>query len=348
MVNSISSNLALAGRGRMPFDQLKRRDFITLLGSAAAAWPLAARAQQPAIPVVGLLGATTAQGYAAQLAAFRQGLSEAGFVEGRNVAIEYRWAEDQYDRLPALAADLVRSQVAVIATIGGNAASLAAKAAATTIPVVFHGSVDPVEAGLVASLNRPGGNVTGVVTLNVDTGQKRLELIHELLPAATTIGLLLNPTNAVAEIQSKDLQAAARTLGLQLRIVHASTEHDFGPTFATLSQVQADGLVIGTDGFLVSQSAQLAELAARHALPTIFQYRAFVTAGGLMSYGGSVTDSYRLSGVYTGRILKGEKPADLPVQQATKVELIINLKAARTLGITFPITLLGRADEAIE
>src|SRR6516165_2836417 len=324
-----------------------RRKFLATLGGAAVAWPVAARAQQPAVPVIGLLGATTAQGYAVQLAAFRQGLSEAGFVEGRNVAIEYRWAEDQYDRLPALAADLVRRQVAVIATIGGSVASLAAKAATATIPVVFHGSVDPVEAGLVASLNRPGGNVTGA-TLNIDTGQKRLELLHELLPAATTIGLLLNPTNAVAEVQSKDLQAAARTLGLQLRIVHASTEHDFGPAFATLSQAQAGGLVIGTDGFLVSQSAELAALAVRHALPAIFQYRAFVTAGGLMSYGGSVTDSYRLSGVYTGRILKGEKPADLPVQQATKVELIINLKTAMTLGLTLPITLLGRADEVIE
>ena len=329
----------------------KRREFIALLsggGLLLAAKVKRARGQQPAMPVVGLLGATTAHGYAAQLAAFRQGLSEAGFVEGRNVAIEYRWADDQYDRLPALAADLARRQVAVIATLGGNTASVAAKAATTTIPVVFHGSVDPVEAGLVASLNRPGGNVTGVVTLNMDTGQKRLELMHELLPAATTIGLLLNPTNAVAEIQSKDLQAAARTLGLQLQIANASTERDFDAAFATLSQGQVGGLVIGTDGFLVSQSEQLAALTVRYALPTIFQYRAFVTAGGLMSYGGSVTDSYRLSGVYTGRILKGEKPADLPVQQATKVELIINLKTARTLGITFPITLLGRADEVIE
>jgi ABC-type uncharacterized transport system substrate-binding protein len=330
---------------------MKRREFIALLGGGGlllVAKVRRARGQQPAMPVVGLLGATTAHGYAAQLAAFRQGLSEAGFVEGRNVAIEYRWADDQYDRLPALAADLARRQVAVIATLGGNAASVAAKAATTTIPVVFHGSVDPVEAGLVASLNRPAGNLTGVVTLNMDTGQKRLELIHELLPAATTIGLLLNPTNAVAEIQSKDLQAAARTLGLQLRIANASTERDFDAAFATLSQGQVGGLVIGTDGFLVSQSEQLAALTVRYALPTIFQYRAFVTAGGLMSYGGSVTDSYRLSGVYTGRILKGEKPADLPVQQATKVELIINLKTARTLGITFPITLLGRADEVIE
>jgi putative ABC transport system substrate-binding protein len=327
---------------------VKRREFITLLGGAAAAWPLAARAQQPAMPVIGLLGATTAEGYAAQLAAFRQGLSEAGFVEGQNVAIEYRWADDQYDRLPALAADLVRRQVTVIATMGGNAASLAVKAAATTIPVVFHGSVDPVQAGLVASLNRPGGNLTGLATLNTETGQKRLELLHELLPTATTIGLLLNPANANNEIQSKDAQAAARILGLQLRIVHASAERDFDTAFGTLSQAQAGGLVIASDGFLVSESEQLAALALRHMLPAIFQYRGFVAAGGLMSYGGSPTDSYRLSGVYTGRILKGEKPADLPVQQATKVDLIINLKTARTLGITFPITLLGRADEVIE
>jgi putative tryptophan/tyrosine transport system substrate-binding protein len=327
---------------------MRRRGFITLVGGAAAAWPLAARTQQVSMPVVGLLGATTPHGYAAQLEAFRRGLSESGFVEGRNVAIEYRWADDQYDRLPALAADLVRRQVAVIATFGGNAASVAAKAATTTIPVVFHGSVDPVQVGLVTSLNRPGGNVTGVVTLNMETGQKRLELMHELLPAATTIGLLLNPANAVAENQSKDLRAAARTLGLQLRIANASTDHDFDAAFATLSQERVGGLVIGTDGFLVSQSERLAALAVRYALPAIFQYRAFATAGGLMSYGGSVTDSYRLSGVYTGCILKGEKPADLPVQQATKVELIINLKTAKTLGITFPITLLGRADEVIE
>ena len=236
----------------------------------------------------------------------------------------------------------------MIATLGGNTASLAAKAATTRIPVVFHGSIDPVEAGLVASLNRPGANVTGVISLNVETGQKRLELMHELLPAATTIGLLLNPRNAVADKQSKDLQAAARTLGLQLRISNATTEHDFDAAFATLSQGQVSELVIGTDGFLFSHSEQLAALAVRYRLPTIFQYHAFVVAGGLMSYGGSVTDSYRLSGVYTGRILKGEKPADLPAQQATKVELIINLKTARTLGITFPITLLGRADEVIE
>jgi len=324
---------------------MRRRDFIALLGSTVAAWPLAAGAQQPAMPVVGVLGATSANGFAAQLAAFRRGLSEAGVVEGRDAAIEYRWADDQYERLPELAADLVRRQVAVIATIGGNAASVAARAATKTIPIVFHGSVDPVEAGFVASLNRPGGNMTGVVSLNVDTGQKRLELLHELVPTANTIALLLNPTNAVAETQSNDLLAAARTLGLELYVLHASTEGEFEPAFARLMQLRAGGLVIGTDGFLVSRSERLAALTLRHALPTIFQYRAFAEAGGLMSYGGSVTDSYRLSGVYTGRILKGQKPADLPVQQATKVELI---KTARALGLTVPLPLLGRADEVIE
>jgi putative ABC transport system substrate-binding protein len=328
---------------------MQRREFIALLGGAAVAWPFDARAQQPAMPVIGLLGATTAQGYAAQLAAFRQGLSEAGLIEGRDVVIEYRWADDQYDRLPALAADLVRRRVAVIATIGGNAASLAAKAATATIPIVFHGSLDPVKAGFVASLNRPGGNATGVITLNVDTGQKRLELIHELVPAATTMGLLLNPANKmVTEIQSKDLQAGARAMGLQLRVLYASAERDFDVAFATLLQMQAGGLVIGTDGFFVSQSEKLAALTVRHLVPAIFQYRAFAAAGGLMSYGGSVTDSYRLSGVYTGRVLKGEKPADLPVQQATKVELFINLKTAKTLGLNVPNTLIGRADEVFE
>jgi putative ABC transport system substrate-binding protein len=301
------------------------------------------------MPVVGLLGATTAQGYAAQLAAFRQGLSEAGFVEGRDVVIEYRWADDQYDRLPGLAADLVSRRVAVIATIGGNAASTAARAATKTIPVVFHGSLDPIKVGFVASLNRPGGNLTGVVTLNVDTGRKRLEIMHEVVPAASTLGLLLNPTNkVVTETQTKDLQTAARELGLQLRVLNASTEREFEDIFAGLKQMQIGGLVIGTDGFFVAHSEQLAGLTARYGMPAIFQYRAFAAAGGLMSYGGSVTDSYRLSGIYTGRILKGEKPADLPVQQATKVELVVNLKTAKALGLAVPISLLGRADEVIE
>src|SRR5256885_7776767 len=271
---------------------MRRRTFISLIAGAAA-WPLGARAQQARMPVIGVLGATTAHGYAAQLAAFRRGLNEAGFVEGRDVAIEYRWAEDQCERLPERAADLVRRQVAVIATIGGNAAAMAARAATRTIPVVFHGSVDRVEAGFVASLNRPGGNLTGVVTLNIDTGQKRLELMHELVPTASTIALLLNPTNTVAETQTKDLQAAARTLGLELHVLHATTEREFEPAFADLMRLRAGGLVIGTDGFLVSSSEQLAALTLRHAVPAIFQYRAFVEAGGVVSYGGRGAGAYR-------------------------------------------------------
>ncbi|MGA7022826.1 MAG: ABC transporter substrate-binding protein, partial [Pseudolabrys sp.] len=264
---------------------MRRREFISLVGGMTVV-PLVARAQQPSMPVIGLLGATTAQGYAAQVAAFRQGLDEAGLIEGRDVTIDYRWADDQYDRLPGLAADLVNRRVAVIATIGGNAASLAAKAATTTIPVVFHGSLDPVKAGFVASLNHPGGNATGVVTLNVDTGRKRLELLHEVVPAATTLGLLLNPTNKmVAEVQSKDLQTGAGALGIQLRLLNASTERDFEDVFASLKQMQVGGLVIGTDGFFVSESERLAALSGHNAMPAIFQYRAFAAAGGLMSYG---------------------------------------------------------------
>ncbi|MGB7458209.1 MAG: ABC transporter substrate-binding protein [Pseudolabrys sp.] len=271
---------------------MRRREFISLVGGMTVV-PLVARAQQPSMPVIGLLGATTAQGYAVQVAAFRQGLDEAGLIEGRDVTIDYRWADDQYDRLPGLAADLVNRRVAVIATIGGNAASLAAKAATTTIPVVFHGSLDPVKAGFVASLNHPGGNATGVVTLNVDTGRKRLELLHEVVPAATTLGLLLNPTNKmVAEVQSKDLQTGAGALGIQLRLLNASTERDFEDVFASLKQMQVGGLVIGTDGFFVSESERLAALSGHNAMPAIFQYRAFAAAGGLMSYGSSVTDSY--------------------------------------------------------
>jgi putative ABC transport system substrate-binding protein len=326
---------------------MRRREFIAFL-SGAAAWPLRARAQQTMMPVIGLLGATTAQSYAAQLTAFRQGLNETGYFEGRNVMIEYRWADNQYERLPTLAADLVRRQVAVIATIGGNASSLAANAATATIPVVFHGSVDPVEAGIVTSPKRPGRNITGVVTLNLEVAPKRLELLHELLPTVNIIGLLVNPTNPLTATWLKDVLAAGRVLGLELHVLHASTELDFDPAFATLLQLRAGGLVIGTDGFFVSRSEQLAALAIRYAVPAIFQYRAFAAAGGLMSYGGSVTDSYRLAGVYTGRILKGDKPADLPVQQSTKIELIINLNSAKALGLTIPRSLLGRADEVIE
>jgi putative tryptophan/tyrosine transport system substrate-binding protein len=327
---------------------LRRREFMTLLGGAAAAWPLGARAQQPAMPVIGFLGSESPGPYASRLHAFRAGLSEIGYVEGRNVAIEYRWAEGQADRSAALAIDLVRRQVNVVAT-GGTPAARAAKAATTTIPVVFNVPVDPVAAGLVTSLNRPGGNLTGVATLNVELGAKRLELLREVVPTASTVALLVNPTNPmVTETLSGDLQVAAHTIGLKLHVLQASTERDIDKVFATLAQLRIDGLVIGTDPFFTFQSEQLAALALRHAVPAIFQYREFAAAGGLMSYGGSVTDNYRLIGTYTGRILKGEKPADLPVHQSTKVELIINLKTAKTFGLSVPITLLGRADEVIE
>jgi putative ABC transport system substrate-binding protein len=299
------------------------------------------------MPVIGFLNGASPEGYAPYVAAFHQGLKEAGYVEGQNVAIEYRWAQGQYDRLPALAADLVRRQVAVIA-VGTNPAAPAAKAATATIPIVFTTGLDPVQEGLVASLNRPGGNLTGVTALAVEVGPKGLELLHELVPAATVIALLVNPTNPSAEALSSDLRTAARTLGLQLHILRASTERDFDRVFATLLQLRAGGLVIGTDGFFNTQSEQLATLTVRHAVPAIFPFREFTAAGGLMSYGVSIRDLYRLVGVYTGRILRGEKPADLPVHRATKVELVINLKTAKALGLTFPITLLGRADEVIE
>jgi putative tryptophan/tyrosine transport system substrate-binding protein len=328
---------------------MRRRHFITLLGSGAAAWPLAARAQQPAMPVIGFLSSTSSDRDAGRLRAFRQGLSETGFVEGWNVAIEYRWAEDQNDRLPALAADLVSRRVAVIATAGDVLGMVAAKAATTTIPIVFVTGRDPVELGLVASLSRPGGNLTGVTTLSTELEPKRLELLHEAVPTATTIGALVNPTSRNVEVLSRNLRAAAGTLGLKLQILNARTESELDNVFATLIQLQAGGLVIGTDALFISQSERLAALSVRHAVPAIFQFRAFAAAGGLMSYGeGSIADFYRQSGVYTGRILKGEKPTDLPVQQSTKVELIINLKTAKALGLTFPLSLLGRADEAIE
>jgi putative tryptophan/tyrosine transport system substrate-binding protein len=324
----------------------RRRFLAALGGAAAAAWPLAARAQQPVIPVVGFLNGASADGYAISARAFRQGLKDTGYVEGENVTIEYRWAEGQYNRLPALAADLVRRKVDVIAA--NSAAMLPARAATTTIPIVFNTSLDPVQLGLVASLSRPGGNVTGVTSLNVEVGPKRLELLHELVPTANVIGLLVNPNNPNAQTLSRDMQAAARKLGLQLHVLDVSNERDFDGVFGALVQLRAGALVIGTDAFLTSHSEQLAALALRHALPAIYQYPEFTAAGGLMSYGSSVTDSYRHSGVYTGRILKGEKPADLPVQQATKVELIINLKTAKALGLTVPLPLSGRADELIE
>jgi putative tryptophan/tyrosine transport system substrate-binding protein len=328
---------------------IQRREFITLLGGAAAAWPHAARAQQPALPVIGFLNGSSASSSAHWTAAFLQGLSGTGYVQDRNVLIEYRWAEGHYERLPTLAADLVRRRVAVIAAMGGPLQALAAMAATTTIPIVFQVGADPVELGLVASLSRPGGNITGVTSLNLEVGPKRLEVMHELAPTATVIALLINPSNPVnAEAETRDLQTAARSLGLRLRILQASKESDFEVVFSTLAQERPGGLVIGPDSFLQSRSEQLAALAVRHAMPAITPYREFVTAGGLMSYGGNVSESWRQASVYVGRILKGEKPADLPVQQVTRVELIINMKTAKALGLTFPITLLGRADEVIE
>ena len=325
---------------------MKRRAFIMGLSGAAVLWPFAVRAQQPAMPVIGFLN-TRARGEDPRLlAAFHQGLKEAGYVEGFNVAIEYRFAEGQNDRLPAMAADLVRRQVDVI--VANGPAVVAAKAATTTIPIVFTVGLDPVELGLVASLRQPGGNVTGVTALFDEVGPKRLELLHELVPTAAITALLLNPTYPSAENQSRDLQAAARTLGLQLHVLHASSERDFDSVFATLAEMRAGALVIGNDPFFNSRSEQLAALSVRHALPAIFQNREFAAAGGLVSYGTNLADTYHQVGVFTGRILKGEKPADMPVQQATKVELIINLKTAKALGITVPLPLTGRADELIE
>jgi putative ABC transport system substrate-binding protein len=326
---------------------MRRRAFIALLAGAAIVWPLAGHAQQPSTPVIGFL-TTRAPGEDAHLlAAFRQGLKEAGYVEGRNVAIEFRFAENQYDRLPALAADRVGRRVAVIVTMGAPAAP-AAKAATTTIPIVFGIGDDPVRLGLVASLNRTGGNVTGQTGLLAEVGPKRLELLRELLPAAARIAVLINPAGPNAEPQTRDLQAAARTLGLQIDVLHAGSERDFEPAFAALRELRAGGLVIGNDPFFNSRSGQLAALALRHAVPTIYQFRQFAAAGGLMSYGANPVDGYRQVGLYTGRILAGEKPADLPVQQATKVELIINLATAKALGLTVPLALIGRADEVIE
>jgi putative ABC transport system substrate-binding protein len=329
---------------------MNRRAFIAALCAAAAAWPFAARAQQSSMPVVGVLSAEWPNAVTAdRLRVFRDGLSDTGYFEGRNVMIEYRWAEGRNDRLPALAAELVRLPVNVIVCAGSTQASIAAKAASTTVPIVFYGGTDPVSIGLVASFSRPGGNATGVINLNVEVGAKRLELLHELVPTATIIAALVNPTNPVlAEPETRDLQAAARTLGLTLHVLHASSEQEIDAAFTTLVQLRAGGLVIGADAYFNSRSEQLAVQTLRYAIPAIYQFREFVLSGGLASFGATVADTYRPLGVYTGRILKGEKPADLPVQQATKVELLLNLKTAKVLGITVPLPLSGRADELIE
>jgi len=327
---------------------MNRRKLITLLGSAAAAWPLTARAQQPAMPVVGFLNSRAANDTPQLLAAFRQGLKDAGFVEGQNVAIEYRFGDNRNERLPALAADLVHRQVTLIVATTTEAA-LAAKAASATIPIVFTSGGDPVRMGLVASLNRPGGNATGVTSLGLEVSPKRLELLHELIPAASVIALLVDPTDPpLAEGQRSSAVSAARAFGLKLHVLNASTERDFDGVFTSLSQLRAGGLVIAAHAFFTGHSEQLGALAARHAVPAVYGNREFVTAGGLASYGGSLTDAYRLTGVYAGRILKGKKPGELPVQQSTKVEMFLNLKAAKALGITVPLPLLGRADEVIE
>jgi putative ABC transport system substrate-binding protein len=326
---------------------VNRRNFITLLGGTAA-WPLAAHAQQPAMPVIGFLNGRGSDDQPQLLAAFHQGLKDTGFVDGQNITIEYRWAENQYDRLPGMAVDLVRRQVTVL-TAATTPAALAAKAATGVIPIVFETGGDPIKLGLVLSLNRPGGNITGVTQLNVEVAPKRLELLHELVPTASDFALLVNPADpALAGANTRDIQAAADALGLHLHVLHASTERDLHAAFANLVQLRTGGLVIGSDTFFLSRSRQLAALAVRHAVAAIFETREFVAAGGLMSYGGSFADSYRSVGVYTARILKGEKPSELPVQRATKVELFLNLKTANALGIAVPLPLSGRADELIE
>jgi putative tryptophan/tyrosine transport system substrate-binding protein len=328
---------------------MRRREFITLVGGVAA-WPFVARAQQSTTtPVVGFVNFASAESYAPQVSVFLKGLSEAGYVVGRNVVIEYRWAEGRIDRLTAMVADLVHRHVAVIAATSTPAA-LAAKAATTAIPIVFETGGDPVELGLVPSLNRPGGNVTGVTQTNWEITPKRLQLLHELVPTARVIALLVNPANpTVSETTTKAMQAAAPSFRLELHILNASTERDFDGVFAKLTQLRAGGLVIGQDPFFASQREQLAALTVRHAVPAIGGLgREFAAAGGLLSYGADIADAYRLTGNYTGRVLKGEKPADLPVQQATKVEMYINLKTAKALGVNVPNTLIGRADEVIE
>jgi putative ABC transport system substrate-binding protein len=327
---------------------MKRREFITLLGGAAAAWPLAARAQQPAFPVVGFLAGPSRSTYAENIAAIQQGLKSAGYVEGENLAIEHRWAEGHYDRLPALAADLVSRRVSVIVTLGGPPPALAAKAATSTIPIVFHMGADPVELGIVASLGRPGGNITGATMLAVALEAKRLALVREMAPMATLVGMFINPHNPQAGAQIREVQEAARLIGLDVLFLNVSSEQDVDAAFSELAEKRAGGLIIGADAYIANMYGRNAALAASHRISAIGASRDFARAGGLMSYGTNVADVYRQAGVYAGRILKGEKPADLPVTQPTKFDLIINLKTAKAFGLTVPNTLLVSADEVIE
>jgi putative ABC transport system substrate-binding protein len=328
---------------------MRRRHFIALVSGAAATWPLAARAQQPSLPMIGFLSSASSDEYTIRLLAFRQGLKDLGYVEGQNVTIEYRWADDQNNRLPALAAELVHRQVNVIVAGGGTPSAMAAKAATTSIPIVFATANDPVEIGLVTSLDKPGGNITGVTNLNVELGPKRLELLRELLPTATTIAVLINPSSpALGDRYLQSLQPAAGVLGIELRVLNASTVRDFDTVFAEMDQHRASALLICPDVFFNAQIEKFAALGLRHAMPVVYHYHPFVKAGGLLSYSSDEAEYYRLVGIQTAKVLRGEKPADLPVMQSTKVELLVNLKTAKALGITVPLSLLGRADEVIE
>jgi putative ABC transport system substrate-binding protein len=327
---------------------MKRREFITLLGGAAAAWPLAARAQRPTMPVIGFMHTASADRFPHLVAAFSKGLREVGYIEGQNVAIEYRWAEGQYDRLPKFAADLVARQVSVLAATGGDPSGLAAKSASATIPIVFEIGGDPVQLGLVVSLNRPGGNVTGTTLLSRDLALKRLELLHDLVPKATDVALLVNPTSPDADVQSRDLQTGASAVGMQVRVFQASKDSDIDTAFAAMLERSVHALVVQADPFFTNRRDRIVALANRHTIPAMYPFREFATVGGLIIYGSDIAEVFRQIGVYAGRILNGQRPADLPVLQPTKFDLVINLKTAKALGLDVPPMLLARADEVIE